>query len=421
MKNDNKFKENEICFTFGAISDIHLTDGGDDSEKKFRQALKTLSAFAENGLDAVLCVGDLIDSRKESQIEKFKAIYEDELSYDVPLIYCLGDGHDEIWTEGDDAPQTFARIFGEEYFKKDVNMEMVKHGNRHCIINGCHIIALQPISRCPIRYGDKTKAWLKKTLEQINDENGKMPIIVITHPMIHNTCYGSCEGDEWDTEELTPILSDYEQIIVFGGHLHFPLIDERSIMQTEFTSVGCGAVRYMAIEHAYMFQHGYNVKNAYRFSQGLLCEVDSGGNVRITRLDFLKGRIIKSPWMILKGEKRYVMERMQTASAPCFDGDGNITARRLKNEMEQTTCQLSFNAAYDADFVHHYEIAVENEHGTVIMKRKLITDFFRVCSADEMAKRCSADVGDILREGYTVYIQAVNSWGKKSKPINRTF
>ena len=127
MKKDKIFKENEIKFTFGAISDIHLTDGGDDSEEKLRGALQTLSDFSENGLDAVLCVGDLIDSRKESQIEKFKTIYEEELSLSVPLVYCLGDGHDQRWTADDDAPQTFARIFGGEVFKADVEKDIIKN------------------------------------------------------------------------------------------------------------------------------------------------------------------------------------------------------------------------------------------------------------------------------------------------------
>ena len=265
MKNEKTFDENDVRFTFGAISDIHLTDGSDDSEEKFRKALRTLKTFAKNGLDAVLCVGDLIDNIRTSQTERFKAIYEDELTPFVPLVYCLGDGHDQCWTTDDESPKTFAGIFGEKYFETDVEKDVITSGNRHCVINGYHVIALQPISRCPIRYGDKTKAWLKKTLETVSSAEPEKPIFVITHPMIHNTCYGSNEGDEWDTEELTPILSDHPQVMVFGGHLHFPLIDERSIMQTEFTSVGCGSVRYMAIEHAYMFQHGYNVKICKRF------------------------------------------------------------------------------------------------------------------------------------------------------------
>ena len=421
MKNETKFKENDVRFTFGAISDVHLTDGGDDSEEKLRAALKTLASYAKNGLDAVLCVGDLIDNMRPSQTKKFKAIYEEELTSRVPLIYCLGDGHDQRWTTDDESPKTFAEIFGEEYFKTDVEKDVIETGNRHCVINGYHVMALQPISRTPIRYGDKTKDWLKETLERISKDEPSKPIFVITHPMIHNTCYGSREGDEWDTEELTPILSDYPQIIVFGGHLHFPLIDERSVMQTDFTSVGCGSVRYMAIERAYMFQHGYNVKNAYRFSQGLLCEVDSDGNVRITRLDFQKGKTIKTPWIILYGEKTYGAERESAAPDPYFDGDGNVKAEKIKNSSGQTTCELSFDAAHDADFVHHYEISVVNTHGTEIMKRQWITDFFRVCDASDMAKRCTVDIGDVLRDGYTVSVCAVNSWRKKSAPIVKTF
>ena len=46
-----------------------------------------------------------------------------------------------------------------------------------------------------------------------------------------------------------PILEKYPQAIAFGGHLHFPLNDPRSIWQASFTSFGCGSTRYMAIEN----------------------------------------------------------------------------------------------------------------------------------------------------------------------------
>ena len=70
MRKTPDFDEKNIIFSFGAISDVHITGGDDDSEEKFRRALKQLKAGASHGLDAMLVVGDLINSREEKQLVK---------------------------------------------------------------------------------------------------------------------------------------------------------------------------------------------------------------------------------------------------------------------------------------------------------------------------------------------------------------
>lgn len=97
MRKTPDFDEKNIIFSFGAISDVHITGGDDDSEEKFRRALKQLKAGASHGLDAMLVVGDLINSREEKQLVKFKDIYEDEMKPFVPIVYCLGNWHDLFW------------------------------------------------------------------------------------------------------------------------------------------------------------------------------------------------------------------------------------------------------------------------------------------------------------------------------------
>lgn len=414
------FDENNIVFTFGAISDIHITTGEDDSEPKFRAALRQLKARAgTNGLDAMLVVGDLINTREDAQIKLYKEIYESELCPFVPMIYCLGDYHDLFWMDENvrESIKKFINIFGERYYETDVALDMLPRGNRHCVICGHHIIAMQPIHRMPIYYGDAEKEWLDRTLSEITAKEPDKHVFVINHPMIHDTCYGSTLGDEWDTSDITGILAKYPQVVVFGGHLHFPLNDERSIMQKDFTSVGCGSVRYMAIEGGFMFQRGYVVANAYRFSQGLLCEVDKNDNVRITRMDFKNEKEIKTPWTIDMSLDSYRPERAEKISAPYFD-DIKTDIVYGKNDGGQRTCFLNFNAAKDADLVHHYFITVKNASGNEVLDKKLITDFFRFAEPCEMATEYSVDVGDLADGEYTVDITAVNSWGKTSRPAS---
>lgn len=413
------FDEKNVALAFAAISDVHLTTGEDDSVPKFTAALRQLKERAGGrGLDAVIVAGDLIDSRNIDEVRLFKKIYECILP-GVPLVYCLGDGHDLLWGEDGRADKIawYSDIFGEEHFRFDTERDIISEGNRHTVINGYHIISLTPVHRSPILYGEKTKRWLSKTLAEINERDGEKHIFFVTHPMIHNTCYGSTLGDEWDTSDLTPILSKYPQIIAFGGHMHFPLIDERSIMQKGFTSVGCGSVRYMALEHGFMFQRGYLVQNGYRFSQGLFCEVDSNDRVRLTRMDFKAEEEIKSPWIIGKGLDDYGGDRGLTASAPHFPADAGIYLTDGKNSLGERTHILCFTAATDDDFVHHYLISVKNPSGDEIINKKMLTDFFRHALPCDMEKECRVDIGFLYDGEYEISIRAVNSWDKVSPAI----
>ena len=86
--------------------------------------------------------------------------------------------------------------------------------------------------------------------------NPNQYVIVLTHPMIYDTVYGSllqdtytALGDYWSTKALSSILVGYPQAVTFGGHLHFPLNDPRSIWQGDFTALGCASTSYMAIDN----------------------------------------------------------------------------------------------------------------------------------------------------------------------------
>lgn len=427
MRKTPDFDEKNIIFSFGAISDIHITGGEDDSEEKFRRALKQLKAGASHGLDAMLVVGDLINSREEKQLVKFKDIYEDEMKPFVPIVYCLGNWHDLFWGDENQfaAEKFFFDCLGEKHFSFDTDIDAAMRGNRHAVICGQHIIALTPISISPIRYGDDAKKWLSDILEKISAEEPEKHIFVITHPMIHDTCYGSLLGDEWDTADLTPILSEYPQVVTFGGHLHYPLNDERSIMQKSFTALGCGSVRYMAIEHGpdgngYMYERGHVVQYGYRFSQGLLCEVDASQNIRVTRMDFYTDKKIKTPWIIGNTLDTYREDRKDSAKAPYFEKTADISLEKGKDERGCDTYFLCFDAANDDDMVHHYKITATAD-GERFINKTMISDFFRHADTAEMTKNCRIDLCDLPKGDVKISVIAVNSWDKESDPLEKVF
>lgn len=424
------FDEKNIVLSFASISDVHITgDKNDDSESKFRNAIKFIYDISrENGheIDTFLISGDLINrscDEPEKQVEAFRNIY-DSLS-EKPIIYSLGDGHDLYW--GGENEQKMIKLFkdtlGEKNFVFDLDKDSIEKGNRHAVINGYHFITLMPCHRGPIEYSAETKAWFRASLEKAAEDSVGRYIFVSTHPMIYDTCYGSTLGNIWDTEDLTDILSEYPNVVVFGGHLHFPLNDERSIMQTDFTSVGCGAVRYMAIEDAeYENMVGKTVmRDSWRFSQGLLCELDKNGALRITRIDFYNKSKIKEPWTLLPPSDdrshllSYRKDRAKESKAPYFAENFSSDVNFFDAEGGKKI-SLSFSAACAEDMVHHYIINISSKDSGE-KEYRVLADFYRHPYPADMAKTVLLVPQNIFRIGekICVKIRAVGSFGKESE------
>lgn len=418
------FDEKNIILSFAAISDTHITGkkDADDSEKKFKNALRILRrTSSENGrpLDLILIVGDLIDRSWEEPKMQISAFADMLRSEDTaPIFYCLGDGHDLFWSDENnrDMASLFYRIIGEKNISFDNNGETLFEIS-HTVFKGYTFISLMPCSRGPICYSEQTKQKLREILDSTDKERY---VFIITHPMIHDTCYGSTLGDIWDTDDITDILSSHPNVVIFGGHLHFPLNDERSVMQTAFTSVGCGSVRYMAIESGgYENMTGKTtMRDSYRFSQGDLCEIDKNGAFRITRIDFYNDGIIKEPWILeppqkdLSHLKRYGKDRANIAVAPYFE-EGFFA--RVENSGEDT--RITFPAAKDNDMVHHYNVNVCAKY--ICKDIKILSDFYRHSQVCDMAKEISFLLGRPYSSNDKICIKvtAVNSWGKESETV----
>ena len=315
------FDESKIVFSFGAISDIHIGRNANVLERnKFNNALQQLKDYAAkhdtDGIDAILAVGDLYEgsgyggTNTSGNINTYKQIYESVFDpTQVPMIHAVGN-HDLVWdsTAKKVAAEQDAML-GQKYFRFDVDQNaLAAEGNRHCVVNGYHIITLLPVTSTNISYTQGTKNWLDQTLNEITTADPNAYVIVLTHPMIYDTVYGSTLGrepgttltDMWATSDLTDILSKYNQVITFGGHLHFPINDPRTIMQGAFTSLGCGSVNYMAIEDGKYenMASATTMKDNTEYSQGLLCQIDENGNMRITRMDFYNETTIDTAWEI---------------------------------------------------------------------------------------------------------------------------
>ena len=311
------------------------------------------------------------------------------------------------------------------------------------VVNDQHFIVVQPKSYGDNTNGDKvafadsTIAWLDAKLAEITAADPNAYVYVFTHAMIDDTCYGSdlkypvyggSNGSYWFTSDLTDTLKKYPQVITFSGHLHFPINDERSIMQKDFTSIGTGSVAYLAIENGYSNTASATVpQNAGNVSSGHVVEVDGNGNVRITRLDLATGEKFGEAWVLdaPTADKahlnKYSADRADANKAPSMEGVTPTVA--VTTVGGNRVAALTFAAGTDDSFVHHYEIKVTNKADNTVLKDvKWLTDFYLYTDSADMAKTYSVGLGAVVGgKTYKAEVTAVDSWGAKSATVSIEF
>ncbi len=436
------FDADDVVFTFGAISDIHLEKNSSyGTEQKFVNALNQLLAFTdERGgfLNAVAIVGDVCETKE--QISTFKSLYEG-LNMPGELIFGLGN-HDQEATYSNQALtlKDFKDVLGDKYFSNEYND--LTAGNRYFEIDGQHFIYVQPESYKNaqgnrVTFSASTISWLDGKLSEITTANPNAYVYVLVHAMIKDTCYGSslmyaggadANSSYWFTTDLTATLSKYPQAVTMSGHLHFPINDERSIMQTSFTSIGTGSVAYLAIEDGYANTATATTPvGSGNTSSGHVVEIDSKGNIRVTRLNFSNGTQMGDAWVLTAPTadgshlKAYAADRANTNKAPSMAGStANVSIQTIGGNR---IAGLTFGAGTDDSFVHHYVVKITNTTTNAVVKEvKLLTDFWENTNPENMVKTYSYSIGAVTSNtAYKVEITAVDSWGAKSDVVTATF
>ena len=431
----NEFDENAVVLSLGAISDTHIGNQY-GSEDKFTNALKMLKTQAAlhdaDGLDAVIVAGDLVNTVNTGQIYTFKTRYEQVFDpVKVPMIYTIGNhdmNSDYVWsTNTVSSNAVFHSILGDNYFLTDQDQTMRTNFEcRHCIVGDYHILCITPNGSNPVIYDANATIWLNNTLKTITEADPQRYVLLITHPMIYNTVYGSDLGTYWYTSALTDILSAYPQVVTFSGHLHFPINDPRSIWQGDFTSVGCGSTSYMAFEGGdYENKSGNTVLNdAGDVSSGHLVQFDANGNMRITRLDFTRQAVIGTAWETSfptntkKHLEKYDHAALRAANTAPSLSTVDVTVGTITSGKADVT--VRFAAGTDDEFVHHYGISVRNGFATVATKNYM-SDFYRCPQPSQMKNEWECTFASLAEGSYTVSVIAYDSWGAASAPLTKDF
>ena len=442
-------KEDRMVLSLAVVSDVHINTGVPMTSEKWTSALNQLVAKASendpDGLDGVLVAGDMIDYPSEAFLGEFKRVYESVLDPEkVPLVYTVGN-HDVPKYRWDSTMVQDAayirKLLGDNYFLKDVDKASGEGLEcRHCVIGGYDVIAVTPDGTSPVVYSPEALEWLDSTLSEITSKRPDRYVLLITHPMLYDTVYGSLLGEAegiwksslpgyWASRELPGILSKYPQVVAFGGHLHFPLNDPRSVWQGSFTALGCGSVRYMALEAGkYEYMAGQTtMKDKDEFSQGNLVQFDKKGNMRILRMDFYNGSVIGEPLVMRRPTRngkhlgKYSFDARREKNDPPSLSSMDVTFAPAADSSGRSL-SVSFASGADDEFVHHYEVSL-NKGGAVVATKKILADFYKYPTPAAMKPSWTVtfsteDLAEAPEKGScTVMLKAFDSWDAASEPL----
>ena len=429
------FNEKKVVLNLAVISDTHVNGYNGVPGYKFRSALiqERDHAARFGGLDGVVVVGDLVDSpawnaSKYTEINDWKRLYESVFSpIDVPLAYTVGN-HD-VWkewtTDTYKEAKQFPQRLGPDFYTAEIgDPRMAEEFEcRHYLIGGCHILSVVPDGRNPVVYPEESIKWLDENLKAITDKDPGKYVLVITHAMIYGTIYGSFLDDTypkgkgyWSTKVLTDVLSKYPQAVVFGGHLHFPLNDPRSVWQGAFTVMGTASTRYMAIDNGgYEEMAGLTVmRDKDDFSQGLLLQFDNKGNMRAARMDFYNQTTIGEPWTFKHPSsdgahlRKYNHERLAAVNkAPVLGG--------MDVEAVPGGAVVTWPSGADDEFVHTYYLTVK-QGGAMVFTKKILADFYRVPQTSRMKKAWRLEL-KLPAGTYEFSLVARDSWDAESNTL----
>lgn len=383
-------------FKVGVISDTQLPPTEEDlkNDSKYVEHLRNaLTAMKNNDVDMILFAGDIGDLGTYFAFELYEKTIDEVFGEDRPIVQTVMGNHD-FWNKNAKTAINHIKAF---------ETVMEQSPWTHYVVNGYHFIGASPNCGMMKRDYVLTTRWLEKELEKASADSQGKPIFVMTHNQPKDTCYGS---DEWGDSSLNEVLEKYPNVVLFGGHSHYSVIDERTIWQGDYTVIQTQSLSYTELETGK--ENGTIPPNADKTPMGYIMEF-TDSEIQIHRVLFdgsdmgieQKADMLWSLPLPYENNGKYSFEsRKASNKAPIITdttGTANINGENI---------ELTFTAGEDDDFVHSYEVVVDDKD-----KYLFFSDFYN--GLENMSDTVTLSLkSDGEKHSYKIY--AVDSWGEKS-------
>lgn len=198
---------------------------------------KAFRLLAPKKPDVLIMDGDLSDCGDSAAFPYYQAMVERFFPDKRPVPAVCAGNHDY----GRDNPSAHADLC------RAVGQSPVNPG--HIVVNGYDFIMVS--DRVTGRdgsqhYTEEVLARLEEELKTAVARDPEKPVFVITHFPPSGTMAGS-HGAE-GSEDLRRLFNRYPSVFSISGHTHYPLEDERSIWQGEFTAIQTSSLSYACME-----------------------------------------------------------------------------------------------------------------------------------------------------------------------------
>lgn len=381
-------------FKVGVISDTQLppTEEALKNDDKYVAHLRNaLIAMKNNDVDMILFAGDIGDLGTYFAFELYEKTIDEVYGEDRPIIQTVMGNHDFWGKTATNHIKAFKQVMGESPWT-------------HFVVNGYHFIGASPNCGMMKRDYVLTSRWLEKELEKASAQSQGKPIFVTTHSQPKDTCYGS---DEWGDSSLNEVLSKYPNVILFGGHSHYSVLDERTIWQGDYTVLQTQSLSYIELETGK--ENGTIPPNADKTPMGYIMDFKND-EIQIHRVLFdgsemgieQKADMLWSFDLPYENTGKYSFDARKAVNSAPVITDTNGTA-----SINGENIELTFTAGEDDDFVHSYEVVVDDKDSFLFF-----SDFYN--GLENMSDTVTLSLkSDGENHSYKIY--AVDSWGEKSE------
>ena len=453
---------------FGVISDIHIIAENTDRthQGNTRTLKRTFRWFDAQGADGVVIAGDMADAGLISQLQCVADAWNDVFPGNrskldgrpVEKLFVYGNHDwegfnydysvfgapsgslpaDRIRTVG--MKKAWEEVFEEEYapiYKKEIKGYSFI-GAHWDGSNGSGWGAGPDVAPFFAAHG--------------RELDPSLPFFYYQHPHPKDTCYGSWAWGH-DAGRSTKVLSDYANAIAFSGHSHYSLLDERTLWQGAFTSVGTGSLRYAGEPYNEFLAEGglENTEGPDKNRKGstgkLMGRVKSGegrngmlfsvydDHITVTRRDFMWDLDLGPDWVmplpVAESRPFAFAEHAKKFAAPEFAAGAKIAVERAKHSTgkkgdkdakEYDVFRITVPTAVQtfANRAFRYDVCVEAKDGSLALRRRVLSPDYHL-PLEKAAKDfvLPMPVDDLPKDGeFRFSVVAINCFGKAGRPLS---
>ena len=370
---------------------------------------RAFAMLAPKQPDVLIMDGDLSDQGDPEAFSYYRMLTEKYFKGKIPVPVACAGNHDYLHSGGNTLAvyEKLCRALGQEAVNPF-----------HSLIAGYDFIAFSENT------GDippqKQLEMLERELVRAAERDPLKPIFVVTHYPPANTVAGS--HDASGRQKLFELFERFPQVVSISGHTHYPLEDERSIWQGEFTAFQTSGLSYGCME-----ERPFNTCNsilpfAREAVQCLYMEIFES-HLEIHRWNVEDGREIKpgSVWTVeipySQAAARYTEARKNRRSAPEFPAGTQVLLR-----YDFGYLYLIFEQAKHEDFTEFYKVRLydldKNRNAVFKSENLYVTHFYRLERNQDHRQVIQLPGNDLTPCGrMRAEIYPVESFGNTGKPL----